>query len=165
MSTSTSTYTYTITQTATYLGEMIMGEVAELLAMLGITPNNAARWDLDQGAITAWIAERSLEMVVLECCRPDGTVRPIFEFPITYRLTGEGEFENSRAAIARARAKISLVPRGTTYRLFCTFRTAGHSEQPGWGAGNRAATEGLRSSSFGVLADAPHARADLRYLR
>lgn len=164
MTTSTYTYTYTYTQTATYLGEMIMGEIADLLAMLGIASSGAVRWDLDQGAITAWIAERSLKMVVLECCRPDGSVRPIFEFPITYRLTGEGEFENSRAAIARARAKISIVPRGTTYRLFCTFRAA-HSHQPGWSAGTRAATDGLRSSSFGVLADAPHARADLRYLR
>ena len=164
MTTSTSTYTYTITQTATYLGEMIMGEIADLLAMLSIAPNNAARWDLDQRAITAWIAERSLDTVVLECHRPDGSTRPIFEFPITYRLTGEGEFENSRAAIARARAKISLVPSGTTYRLFCTFRTA-RSEQRGWTAGTRAATDGLRSSAFGVLADAPHARADFRYLR
>ena len=72
MTTSTYTYTYTYTQTATYLGEMIMGEIADLLAMLGIASSGAVRWDLDQGAITAWIAERSLKMVVLECCRPDG---------------------------------------------------------------------------------------------
>lgn len=161
MTVSTYTYSYTITHTSTYLSEVIMGEIANLLTLLGITPNDAERWDLDQSAIAAWIAERSLDKVVLECRRPDGAVRPIFEFPITYRSTGQGNFENSRAAIARAHAKVSGVPRGTTYRLFCTFRFSS-SDQPGWNPGIRASTEGLRSTSFGVLADAPHARADLR---
>jgi hypothetical protein len=161
MTVATYTYSYTITQTATYLSEMIMGEISNLFAQLGITPNNAARWKLDESAIAAWIEEGSLDTVVLECRRPDGTVRPIFEFPITYRSSADGTFENSRAAIARARTKISSVPRGTTYRLFCTFRFPS-SDQPGWFAGTRASTDGLRSTSFGVLADAPHARADLR---
>jgi hypothetical protein len=164
MSTSTSTTTYTYTHTATYLSDVIMGTIGDVLALLGITPNGATRWDKDQSAIAAWIEERSLEMVVLECNRPDGTVRPIFEFPVTYKATGQGEFENSRAAMARAHAKISSVPSGTTYRLFCTFRTA-HTSQPGWSSGTRASTAGLRSSSFGTLADAPHASARVRYLR
>ena len=164
MTVSTYTYSYTITHTATYLSEIIMGEIANLLTLLGITPNDAARWDIDQSAIAAWIVERSLDTVVLECLRPDGTVRPIFEFPITYRSTGDGDFENSRAAIARAHAKISGVPRGTAYRLFCTFRFPS-SDQPGWSPGARASTDGLSSTSFGVLADAPHARADLRRWR
>lgn len=164
MSTSTSTTTYTYTHTATYLSDVIMGTIGDVLALLGITPNGATRWDQDQSAIAAWIEERSLEMVVLECNRPDGTVRPIFEFPVTYKTTGQGEFENSRAAMARAHAKISSVPSGTTYRLFCTFRTA-RTPQPGWSRGTRASTDGLRSSSFGTLADAPHASASVRYLR
>lgn len=164
MSTSTSTTTYTYTHTATYLSDVIMGTIGDVLALLGITPNGATRWDQDQSAIAAWIEERSLEMVVLECNRPDGTVKPIFEFPVTYKTTGQGEFENSRAAMARAHAKISSVPSGTTYRLFCTFRTA-RTPQPGWSSGTRASTDGLRSSSFGTLADAPHASASARYLR
>lgn len=163
MSTSTSTTTYTYTHTATYLSDVIMGTIGDVLALLGITPDDASRWDQDQAAIAAWIEERSLEMVVLECRRPDGSTRPIFEFPITYR-DGEGQFENSRAAMARAHAKISSVPSGTTYRLFCTFRTA-RTEQPGWGPGVRSSTAGLRSTSFGTLADAPHASASARYLR
>jgi hypothetical protein len=164
MSTSTSTTTYTYTHTATYLSDVIMGTIADVLALLGITPNSAARWDHDQSAIAAWIEEQSLEMVVLECRRPDGMVRPIFEFPVTYKTTGQGEFENSRAAMARAHTKISSVPSGTNYRLFCTFRTA-HTSQPGWSPGTRASTDGLRSSSFGTLAEAPHASASARYLR
>lgn len=164
MSTSTSTTTYTYTHTATYLSDVIMGTIGDVLALLGITPNGAARWDQDQSAIAAWIEERSLETVVLECNRPDGTVRPIFEFLVTYKTTGQGEFENSRAAMARAHAKISSVPSGTTYRLFCTFRTA-RTPQPGWSSGTRASTDGLRSTSFGTLADAPHASASARYLR
>jgi hypothetical protein len=162
MTTSTFTYTYTITHTATYLSEVIMGEVGDLLALLGIVPHDAERWDLDQRAITSWIAEGSLKQVALECHRPDGRVRPIFEFPITYR-SGHAGFEDSRAAIARARAKISIVPSRTTYELICSFRGT-HSTQRGWHPARGASTEGLRSSSFGVLADAPHARAELRIL-
>ena len=164
MSTSTTTTAYTYTHTATYLSDVIMGTIADVLALMGIKPNGAARWDQDQDAIAAWIEEQSLEMVVLECRRPDGTVRPVFEFPVTYKTTGQGEFENSRAAMARAYAKISSVPSGTTYRLFCTFRTA-HAPQPGWSPGTRASTDGLRSTSFGTLAEAPHASASTRYLR
>ncbi|MBS1891565.1 MAG: hypothetical protein JST59_09740 [Actinobacteria bacterium] len=164
MSTATATTTYTYTQTATYLSDVIMGTIGDVLALLGITPDGPSRWDRDQSAIAAWIEEQSLKMVVLECRRPDGKVRPIFEFPVTYKSTGEGEFENSRAAMARAHAKISSVPAGTTYQLFCTYRSA-HTSQPGWGPGTRASTEGLRSTSFGTLAEAPHASAGARYLR
>lgn len=164
MSTSTSTSTYTYTQTATYLSDVIMGTIGDILALLGIQPDGALRWDQDEQAIAAWIAEQSLDTVVLECQRPDGTVRPIFEFPVTYKTSGQGEFENSRAAMARAHAKITSVPSGTTYRLFCTFRTS-RTPQPGWSTGTRASTDGLRSTSFGTLADAPHASAGARYLR
>jgi HORMA domain-containing protein len=163
MSTSTSTTTYTYTHTATYLSDVIMGTIGDVLALLGITPNGSARWDQDQAAIAAWIEEQSLDMVVLECRRPDGAVRPIFEFPLSYRA-GEGQFENSRAAMARAQAKISSVPPGTTYRLFCTFRKP-RTPQPGWSSGVRSSTADLRSTSFGTLADAPHASAGVRYLR
>lgn len=164
MSTWTSTSTYTYTQTATYLSDVIMGTIGDILALLGIQPDGALRWDQDERAIAAWIAEQSLDTVVLECQRPDGTVRPIFEFPVTYKTSGQGEFENSRAAMARAHAKITSVPSGTTYRLFCTFRTS-RTPQPGWSTGTRASTDGLRSTSFGTLADAPHASAGARYLR
>jgi hypothetical protein len=164
MSTSTSTTTYTYTHTATYLSDVIMGTIGDVLALLGIKPSGSTRWDQDQSAIAAWIEEQSLAMVVLECSRPDGTVRPIFEFPVTYKATGQGEFENSRAAMARAHAKISSVPSGTTYRLLCTFRTS-HTSQTGWTSGTRASTDGLRSTSFGTLADTPHASASARYLR
>ncbi len=144
--------------------DVIMGTIADILALLGITPDGATRWDQDQSAIAAWIEEQSLEMVVLECRRPGGTFKPIFEFPVTHKATGEGEFENSRAAMARAHAKITSVPSGTVHRLVCTFRTVGTS-QPGWGPGTRASTDGLRSTSFGTLAEAPHASASARYFR
>lgn len=164
MSTSTSTTTYTYTHTATYLSDVIMGTISDILALLGVTPSNAARWDLDQRAIAAWIEEQSLDTVVLECHRSNGTVKPIFEFPITYKGTGQGDFENSRAAMARAQAKITSVPSGTTYQLFCTFRRP-RTPQDGWSHGTRASTNGLHSTSFGTLADAPHASASARYLR
>lgn len=164
MSTATSTTTYTRTHTATYLSDVILGAIGDILALLGITPNNAARWDLDQKAIAAWIEEQSLDTVVLECHRPGGTVRPIFEFPVTYDVSGVGQFENSQAAMSRYLAKISSVPAGTTYRLFCTFRKT-RTPQDGWSPGVRSSTAGLHSTSFGSLAEAPHARASMRHLR
>lgn len=82
-------------------------------------------------------------MVVLEYCRPDGRVRPIFEFPMTCRA-GEGRFENSRAAMARAQAKISSVPWGTTYGLFCA-RCARRAVDGRLHLGRRRAVDRLQS--------------------
>ncbi len=164
MSTATTTTTYTRTHTATYLSDVIMGAIGDILALLGIRPDGAASWDQDERAIAAWIEEQSLDAVVLECRRPDGATRPIFEFPVTYDVSGVGQFEDSRASWARYQAKISGVPAGTTYRLFCTFRKT-RTPQPGWTPGSRASTAGLQSASFGSLAEAPHARASMRYLR
>jgi hypothetical protein len=167
MTTLTRTTTHTRTHTATYLSDVIMGAIGDILGALGINPATFfTDWDQDQRAIAAWIEEGSLEQVVLECHRPDGTVRPVFEFPITYEPRGEGSasFVNSRAALARYQAKLTSVPSGTTHRLFCTF-TAYHTPQRGWSPGTRASTAGLRSTSFGSLAEAPHARANLRFLR
>lgn len=164
MSTTTSTTTYTRTHTATYLADVIMGAIGDILALLGISPDGSARWDQNDRAIAAWIKEQSLDTVVLECRRPDGTTRPIFEFPVTYDVSGVGQFENSRAAMGRYLAKISSVPAGTTYRLICTFRTP-RTPQEGWGPGVRTSTAGLQPTSFGSLAEAPHARASMRHLR
>ena len=164
MATTTSTSTWTITHTATHIADVIMGSIADILGHLGIDATRLySDWSQDESAISAWIAEKSLKAVVLECHRPGGGVRPIFEFPVTYRTAGEGnsQFTADQATLARYMAKISSVPRGTTYRLFVTFYGQ-HSDQPGWTTGTRASTEGLRSTSFGTLANAPHGTAGLR---
>lgn len=166
MSAATSTRTHTRTHTATYLADVIMGAVGDILAVLGIDASRLWRdWDQDESALSAWIEEGSLAEVILECHRPNGTVAPVFEFPVSYDVTGQGDarFVDSRAGLARYRAKIAAVPSGTTYRLFCTFNGP-RTPQTGWSPGNRASTEGLRSTSFGSLAEAPHARTTLRYL-
>lgn len=166
MSTRTTTTTHTITQTATYLTEVIMGTIADVLADLGINLTRLyADWSQDEAAISKWIEERSLKQVILECHRPDGAVRPIFEFPISYDVGGRGDaqFVNSRASLARYRAKLESVPSGTSYRLFCTF-SGPRTEMPGWSRGTRASTEGLRATSIGTLAEGPHGRASMRHL-
>ena len=109
--TSVSTYdlTYTRTHTATYLTEVILGTISDLLAHLGINASQLARdWDTNEKAISAWIAEGSLAQVVLECHRPSGTVAPVIEFPVTYTATGaaDAEFTASRARLARFLAKL-----------------------------------------------------------
>jgi hypothetical protein len=160
----TSTHAYTRVHTAAYLAEVVMGAIGDILAVLGIDTTRFTRdFAQDEVAISNWIAEGSLAEVALECHRPDGTVRPVLEFPIKYDVTGTGDarFVNSRAALARYTAKLKSVPRGTTYQLFCSFNGS-HSTQYGWGPGTRASTKGLRSTSFGSLAEGPHASASMR---
>ena len=163
----TSVSTFTRTHTATHLADVILGSIADILSTLDIDPTRLfADWPTDQSAISAWIAEGSLRCVALECHRPDGAVDPIFEFPVSYTVSGVGnrQFTADRAALARYLAKLRGVPRGTAYRLFCNFNRQ-HSEQPGWSPGTRASVDGMRSSSFGTLAAGPHAGAGMRYYR
>ena len=163
----TSVSTFTRTHTATHLADVILGSIADILATLGIDPTRLfADWPTDQTAISAWIAEGSLKCVALECHRPDGTVNPIFEFPVSYTVSGVGnrKFTADRAALAKYLAKLQHVPRGTAYRFFCSFSRP-HSPQAGWSPGKRASVNGMRSSSFGTLAAGPHAGAGMRYYR
>jgi hypothetical protein len=98
-STRTSTSTHTRTQTSTFLSELVMGTIGDILAELGIDLTRLYRdWGQDQDAIKAWIEEGSLAMVILECHRPDGAVKPIFEFPINYEQGGEANTASSSPA-------------------------------------------------------------------
>src|ERR1700742_2065091 len=111
--TQTSTTTHTRTRTATFLSELVMGTIGDILAQLGIDLTRLYRdWGQDQEAIKAWIEEGSLAMVILECQRPGGSVKPVFEFPISYEKGGGADkaFVESRASLARYRAKIDSVP-------------------------------------------------------
>ena len=165
--TRTSTTTFTRTHTATYLADVILGSVADILATLGIDrPRSFDDWENDQRAISNWIKEESLECVVLECHQPNGTVDPVLEFPVAYEGTGEGDrkFIADRASLARYLPKLQKVPAGTKHRLICTFN-GNRTPQPGWGPASRASVVGLQSHSFGRLAAGPHATAELRYLR
>jgi hypothetical protein len=162
---SVSTATYTRTHTATHLADVILGSIADILGTLGVDATRMfADWDTNQHAISAWIAEGSLASVALECHQPSGAVVPIFEFPVSYVGTGEGDrkFTADRAALARYFAKLQRVPAGTVYRLFCSY-SGSHSTQTGWGPATRASLAGMRSYSFGTLAAGPHANAGLRY--
>jgi hypothetical protein len=165
--TSTSTITNTRTKTAVFLTDVVLGSVADILAELRIDLTHLYKdWDQDEAAICAWIDEQSLEGVILECIQPGGRVAPIFEFPVTYRTSGVGDatFVESRASLARYRAKLDRVPSGTTFRLVCTFRST-HSPQSGWHSTTRASTAGLKSLSFGTIGQAPDATASMRYWR
>jgi hypothetical protein len=165
-SVSAHTIAFTRAHTATFLTDVILGAIGDILADLGVaTARFTGDWETNEKAINAWIAEGSLEQVVLECHQPSGTVSPVIEFPVTYTADGAGdaEFTASRARLARFRAKLDRVPAGTSYRLFCTF-TGPHTPQPGWSPGSRAGTGGLSSITFGTLGRAPHGTASMRYL-
>lgn len=163
--TSTYTYSYTRTHTATHLTDVILGAITDILADLGINMERLHRdWVQNENAIKAWIEEGSLDTVVLECHQPSGAVVPVIEFPVSYTTSGAGdaEFTASRARLARFRAKLDRVPPGTIYKLVCTYNWP-CSDQPGWGPGQRASTDGLRSITFGTLGSAPHASTGMRY--
>lgn len=163
----TTTHTHTRTETAVYLTDAILGTIADMLAALGIDATRLyADWTQDEAAIKKWIEEESLERVALECHQPSGRVAPVIEFPVAYSPTGIGDasFSAQRAQLARFRAKLEAVPRGTTFALFCSFRKP-RTPMPGWGSGTRASTAGLRAMNFGSLASAPHASASMRILR
>lgn len=160
--TSTSPYTYTTTHTATYLTEVILGAIGDLLGHLGIDQRRFQReWAQNEQAIKVWIEEGSLEKVTLECHRPSGVVNPVFEFPVEY-AGSDGQFSASRARLDRFRAKLDPVPAGTTYQLFCSFNGP-RTPQPGWSPGTLADIGGLRGLDFGTLGVAPHASAGFRY--
>jgi Bacterial HORMA domain 2 len=161
----TTVSTFSRTHTATLLADVILGSIADILGTLRIDATRVfAEWDRDQRAIAAWIEEGSLACVALECHQPNGTVAPIFEFPVSYEVSGEGDrkFTADRSALARYLAKLQSVPSGTVYRLFCSYNGA-HSDQPGWSTATRTSVAGMRSYSFGTLASGPHGSAGLRY--
>jgi hypothetical protein len=166
-STSTHSTVHVITQTAVYLTDVVMGTIADILGTLRVDITRLySDWKQDSTAIAAWIAERSLDEVILECHQPDGSVAPVMEFPVSYRADGAGDakFVADRAALARYRSKLDTVPRGTTYSIICTFsRTP--SPQPGWNPATRASTADLRAHTFGTLAAGPGASMAMRYLR
>lgn len=165
--TSTSTSVHTRTHTATHIADVILGSIADILGTLGVDPTRLfADWDTDQRAISNWINEGSLSCVALECHQPNGTVNPIFEFPVSYTTSGVGDrkFAVDRASLARYLAKLQLVPIGTTYRLFCNFNGY-YTPQDGWQPGTRASLSGMKSYSFGTLATGPHASAGLHYFK
>jgi hypothetical protein len=166
MTVSSHTLVSTRVHTATYLTGVILGTIGDILADLGISPSPlTGNWEQNESAIQAWIAEGSLEHVVVECHQPSGAVDPVIEFPVSYTAAGTGdvEFTASRARLARFLAKLDRVPAGTTCRLFCTF-SGPRTPQPGWGPGTRASTSGLRGITFGTLGRAPHGSAGMRYL-
>lgn len=157
--TGTHTTTYTTTHTATYLADLLMTSFASILGSLGIDSTQLyTGWAQDQSAISAWIAEQSLEAVLLQCHQPSGVVSPIFRFPVRYTSLGKGDevFVSDSTALAKYQAKIASVPRGTTFKLLCTFRLP-RSEQPGWQATTAASTVGMTSRTIGTLGSAPHA--------
>lgn len=167
MPTATSTSTHTRTNTAVHLTDVILGAIGDILAQLGIdTTRLYADWDQDERAIKKWIEEESLKQVVVECRQPGGKVSPIIEFPVAYESCGVGDalFTTQRVQLARFRAKLASVPRGTTFGLICTYRSA-HTNMPGWKPARRASTEGLQALNFGTLGSAPHASASMRLLR
>lgn len=153
----TQTRINTRTHTATHLADVVLGCLGDLLGYIGIDASRFQRnFDRNERAIAAWIEEGSLAEVVLECHRPNGSTRPIFEFPVTYGPGGTG-FVDGRGAFARYLPKISSVPTSTTYSLICTFNGP-HSSQDGWGPASRTSTDSLRSTSMGTLGEGPHAR-------
>ena len=100
-------------------------------------------------AFVIGLEQGSLSAVWLECHRPSGTVDPIFEFSVSYTKWGVGDkkFTADNASLMRYMAELKSVPKGITYRLFCTF-DGYRTPQAGWSPGTRPSTAGLRSRTI-----------------
>jgi hypothetical protein len=140
MSTSVGTRTATHTQTATHLSDAILGSFSTILARLGLSDFYLARhWATIENGLTTWIEEGSLDAARLEIGSPTDP-DAVFDVPIEYRYTGEGniEFVTSQARLARAMAKLAAVPAGAEYRVVVTH-CCQHSEVSGWSETSRPA--------------------------
>jgi hypothetical protein len=165
MSASVGTYTSTRTQTATHLSDAILGTFSSILATLGLGDSYLARyWATIENGLTIWIEEESLEDVRLEIGSPSNP-EAVFEVPIGYRTTGEGnrEFVTSQARLARAMAKFTSAPAGADYRVVVTHRCQ-HTPVSGWSSTTLADTSRLSAYHLGSLASGPDASASLTYL-
>ncbi len=158
--------THTRTQTATYLAEVILGAVADIVATLGLDPSKLDIQDIER-AMTIWLAEQSMEQLVLECYTPaDGVAHEVFEFPVQYSSGGaNARFTADRATLSAYRAKLRKVPKGCTYRVVVTYVSGRTRTQvDGWGPTTLKSTEGMQSRVFGTLGSAPDADVSMRYL-
>lgn len=165
MSTSVGTRTATRTQTATHLSDAILGTFSSVLARLGLTDAYLARhWSTIERGLTTWIEEGALDEVRLEIGSPSDP-DAVFEVPIAYRYTGEGdhEFVTSQARLARAMAKFTTVPASAQYRIVVTHRCQ-HTDVSGWTETTAADTSGLSAYHLGSLASGPDASASMNYL-
>ena len=164
-STSVGVHAMTRTHTANHLSDIIMSSIGDILNALGINASRLYKdWSQDFTAISNWIEEGTLKTVTLECHRPDGTVKPVFDFDVTYAPGGVGDrkFTADNASLLKYMAKLEHVPAGTTYRLFCSYNSTWHSDQVGWSPASKASTNGLRSRTVGTLAGGPDATATTR---
>lgn len=158
-----SSYAVVRAYTATHLSNAIAGAITEILTQLGISALTLANsWDRSYGpAIRDWIEEGSLAVVIVECRRPDGAVKPIFEFPVEYTSDGDAGFSHRHLALARHWVKFDRAPAGTTFVISCVHHFT-PADLHGWGWSTRASTAGLRSVTLGTLAAGPHAAASVR---
>lgn len=170
MTTSTATKTHaqvaTWTHTATHLADAIMGSLSTILGTLQLDLTKLTdSWALYQNGISVWLAEESLEAVVLECTGPDKVLRAAFEFPAKYStdVAADAKFVHDHATLAGYAAKLKRLPAGCSYRILVTYRRT-PKELPGWSSTSRLASDGMRVRVFGTVAAAPHASANLRYL-
>lgn len=170
MTTSTATKTHaqvaTWVHTATHLANAIMGSMSTILATLQLDLTKfMVDWKLYENGISVWLAEESLDAVVLECTGPDKVLRAVFEFPAKYStdVAADAQFVHDHATLAGYAAKLKRLPAGCSYRILITYRRT-PKDLPGWSSTSRVATDGMRARVFGTVAAAPHASANLRYL-
>jgi len=161
MATSTTTRTYTTTHTATFLTDVARDGITRLLEHLGVGAGRIVTdWrSLYEPAIRAWIEERSLKAIVVECTTPAGRTTH-YEFRVDY-TDGGGTFRNRMATMVDYFAKVGKLPAGTRWRVVCRYN-GWHSDQPGWSPTSLNDLSGL-AMSLGTVGRAPHANLDFTY--
>lgn len=167
MSTATSVRAHVVTrtETATYLGGVVLGALADTVASLGMPMDYlSSRWGTIESGLKTWMAEGSLSRVTLEFTDRAGAVVAVFEFPVTYKSDGvaNAQFVADQASLAAYRAKFKTLPAGCSYAVIASFN--GPGTDLGWSSATLGSTAGMQSRTFGTLGVAPHADVSMRYL-
>jgi hypothetical protein len=162
VSVGTGTYVSTRAQTAVHLTDAIMGTFEQILAHLGLGSSYLrSNWTTIERGLKTWIAEGTLKWVRLECGSASNPAA-VFEIPLSYRITGNGdvEFVVNHTRMARIMAKLSSVPAGTSYRVVVEY-TGTPSHVDGWGSTEGADISKLSAYRLGGVAAGPYASASL----
>ena len=133
-STFTNTTTRTFAHTATHLGGIVISALAETLLAIGISVDRISPVFSYDGAISAWIAEKSLACVRVTLTRPGGTETAGYSFDIDYTaFDPTQELRDQLARLRRQMAKEPLVATGTTFEVVAVPRAGVRlSSQPGF---------------------------------
>lgn len=156
----------TYTHTVTYVTEMLLLSLKEIVRGSGLSPEKLTDdWASYQLAISTWLDTRDLETVVLEVFNPSsGTLVGRWDFDIIYGISGDGGMWVDTDDIRYHIKKAGLWPADCDYKIMALTKP-GRPDVFGWSKGALRSTEGFIRQSIGTTIDGNGLRAAGMYWR